>query len=148
AGLRQGEGAVSGEEPTSSVVVRPGGGAVLVAGDRPRVVGLGEVVSPAERGEVLGVGLAGWAAGVVGGDVVEVAGPGAVVAVRELAVLVAHPHLGGHPLGWVVPVDGVVAVHVDDGGDGGGGAVAGEPVAELLDEDGAEPVGAGQGQTR
>src|SRR5690606_11159561 len=93
--------------------------------------------------------LAGWAAGVVGGDVVEVAGPGAAVTVRELAVLVTDPDLGGHPLRWVVPVDCITSLHVDDhGGDGGDGAVPAQPVTELLDEDRTEPVGAGHGQPR
>src|SRR5438045_3888506 len=45
------------------------------AGVSPESEGLGAVVSPAEAGEVVGVGLAGWAVGVVGLDVVEVAGP-------------------------------------------------------------------------
>ena len=77
-------------------------------------MGLGPVMSPAQRREVVGPGLARWSAVVhldVGLDMVEVAVTGVLVAVGEDALTVAQDHQLAHPLGWVVLVDAVGAVH-------------------------------------
>src|SRR5690349_17251036 len=87
----------------------------------PEACGLGAVVSSAEARELGGCCLAGWAVGVVGLDVVEVAVSGVGLAAGEHAGLVAEDDLFADPLGWVVPVDrrfgsgGVAGVHPDDG---------------------------------
>ena len=86
-----GEGAVVRLVPSGPTVqVRPWGlvqvvGAVAGALVGPAGEGLGSVMSSAQGGEVLWVGLAGWSALVgrdVGDDVVEVAGPGVACRTR------------------------------------------------------------------
>ena len=97
-------------------------GAVAGALVGPAGEGLGPVMSPAQRGEVLWVGLAGWSALVgrdVGVDVVEVAGPGVAAAPGEHAVPVAEDDELAHPRWRVVLVDGVGAVEVEDREDPG-----------------------------
>ena len=88
------------------------------AGVSPDACGFGAVVSPAQAGEGVGVGLAGWAAFVdreVGDGVVFVAVLGGDGATGEDAVAVAELDELFHPCGWVVLVDGVAAGHVQDG---------------------------------
>ena len=70
--------------------------------------GLGAVVPAAQRGEVGGVGLAGWSAVVEGdvlGDVVEVGPVGGAGAAGEHARAVAQPDRCRHRGGRVVDVD-------------------------------------------
>ena len=140
-------GAAVGDEVGRAVRAVPLVVAVGRAEVSPATGGLGAVVSPAEAGEILGPGLAGWSVLVVGDGVVEVAGPGVDLASREDAVAVAEVDEVAHPGGWVVGVDGVAAVHVQHGldddlvvadpgpdlGEGGG--------AELLDLTDGEGVG-------
>src|SRR3954447_15103040 len=95
----------------------------------------------AQRREIEWVGLAGWSAvgdGGVGGDVVEVAGPGVADAAGEDAVGVAQQAELSHRSGWVVLVDrggGGGVVEVEDGSDddpSAGGCIPGEPFGEEL----------------
>ena len=119
---------------------------VRVAFVSPSLRGLGPVMSPAQRREVLRVGLAGWSGVVVGDDVVEVAVAGTGLAVREHAQRVGEPDLFGHPGGRLVPVDRVVAGRVDDRGDpdpAAGGGVPGQPVLDPGHRDCAEVLDGG-----
>ena len=123
-------------------VVGPGPDAVASgrAGVAPETGGLGVVVSAAERDEVGGSGLAGWTGRVVGDDVVEVAASAVDLAAGEAAGRVSEDDVLAHPLGWVVAVDGVVAVHPDHRLDADGGVA--DPVADLVGGDRAEALGA------
>ena len=85
------------------------------------------------------MGLAGWSAFVdrdVGGDVVLVAVLGGDGAAGEDAVAVAELDELFHPFGWVVLVDGVTAVHVQDREEVD--LVVADPLAELGHGGGAE----------
>src|SRR3546814_17934958 len=70
-------GALSGgDSPSLFVGVGPVVGPVGFAPVGPAGEGLHSVVAPAQAGEVVGVGLPGWAVGVEGVDVVEVGAVG------------------------------------------------------------------------
>jgi hypothetical protein len=93
------------------------------------------MVAPAERGEVVGVGLAGWTTVVevdVWLDVVEVAAPGSSMTAGKHADRVTEADQGRHPRWWVVPVDGVRARQVEDRLELDGGV--GQPGAEHIEE--------------
>ena len=102
----------------------------------PATGGLGAVVSPAQAGEVLGPGLAGWSVRVVGDGVVEVAGAGVHLASGEDAVAITQRDEVAHPAGWVVGVDGVASGHVEHGLDDD--LVVADPVPDLGEGGGAE----------
>jgi hypothetical protein len=107
----------------------------------PAGEGLDPVMSPAQRRQVLGSGLAGWAAAVgwpVGVEVVQVAAPCVVSAVGEHAVSVALDDQFPHPLRRVVGIDSVGAAQVQHRADPQVGAA--EPVGQQVQGGRAEPL--------
>src|SRR3954451_7831450 len=110
---------VSASPGLGEVGVSVGAGPLVPAGGGA-VVGQGgecfqPVMSSAEAGERLGVGLSGWSALVeryVGGDVVEVAVAGGDPAGGGNAVVVAEDDVFPHDGWWVVGVAGPVCVEV------------------------------------
>ena len=102
-------------------------------------MGLHPVVQPAQGGQVVGAGLAGWAGLVVGVDVVEVAGPGRPVAPRVHTGPVAQPDVLGDPLRHLVGVRSERLVEIDDWSDGDpGGVLPPAPLGDLVS--GQEPT--------
>ena len=109
------------------------------------LIGLGSMQKAKEAGKVRMEGkdyvmadgdVVGWD---VGGGVVEVAGAGVAGAPGEDAVPVAQDHQFAHPRGWVVLVDGVAAVQVEDRLDPRVRVV--EPGADQVGGDRAEALG-------
>src|SRR6478735_7924167 len=113
-----------------------GGG---VAGVGPVAVGLHAVVESAERVEVCG---GRCPAGVVRGDVVEVAAPGGAGAVGEDAGGVGQDDVFALPVGGLVAGGGDLLGEVEDGSDGDLGGDGAAPVPELLDGGVAEALDA------
>src|SRR6185369_14271578 len=95
----------------------------------------------AQRREVAGVGLAGWAEGVVGLDVVQVHGAvGFLGAEGEEFDGVGEFDAFADSVGDFVGVDADRVVEVDDGLDGVGGVA--DEFGQLVGEQGADGFGA------